>query len=209
MNINDLENIIEDMKKNIIPEVYPNIYAITESISLSNTISDIIVKELGFASIAKDWVKIIAEMIGNKKCLEIMAGAGAFSKALSDYGIDIIATDDFSWDKWNNRTKWIDIEDMSAVDAISKYNNVDFILCSWPPYAEPHMYNALMQMRQVNPSAHIIYIGEEYGGCCADDNFFEEAIDISYDDEYSIYINKVSKLYIRRDGMYDKIVIYK
>lgn len=38
---------------------------------------------------------------------------------------------------------------------------------------DDNAYKCLKLMREVNPKAKMIYIGEWSGGCTADDNFFE------------------------------------
>lgn len=58
-----------------------------------------LIKYSSFILISKDWIKPFAEWIGQRKCLEIMAGHGMLSKALRDEGVNVIAvTDDFSWE---------------------------------------------------------------------------------------------------------------
>ena len=50
-----------------------------------------------WAIVDKHWTKELAKWIGNRKCLEVMAGAGWLAKALDFYKVDIIATDDYLW----------------------------------------------------------------------------------------------------------------
>lgn len=51
----------------------------------------------------KNWTKILADWIEGRKCLEIMAGAGWLSYALSGFGTKCTATDDFSWDEKHDK----------------------------------------------------------------------------------------------------------
>ncbi|HHU17128.1 MAG TPA: hypothetical protein GXZ70_02715 [Clostridiales bacterium] len=55
---------------------------------------------------------------------------------------------------------------------------------SWPPYNDEIAINVLWKMREVNPSCIMICIGEEAGGCTANDEFFRniEVIDDKYFD---------------------------
>lgn len=42
----------------------------------------------------------------------------------------------------------------------------------WPSYNDEIAVKVLKKMREVNPSCIMIYIGEEKGGCTANDEFF-------------------------------------
>ena len=57
-------------------------------------------------------------------------------------------------------------------------------------------------MREINPSAIMIVIGEGQGGCTANDDFFEE-INIIKDEK----INYINCLYETWDGLYDFIML--
>jgi len=171
--------IIELLKQKQIPETYPE-PELRDTLTFFPGISslyarDKIIQNSCFCLLAKDWIEPLADWIGKRKCLEIMCGSGALSKSLQDCSIDIHATDNFSW-KYSNNQLWTIIENLDAVTAIEQYGKeVDIIICSWPPYQEPAAYNALLKMREINPNAVMIYIGEPPGGCTADDNFFEIA----------------------------------
>ena len=84
-----------------------------------------------------------------------------------------------SWPaNWKRKT-FTHIEVMDAIDAIKKFGKeVEFIIMSWPPYNEPIAYEVLKTMREVNPNLKLIFIGEDYGGCTADDNFFDNVKEI-------------------------------
>lgn len=180
------EGIIEGLKNHEIPDRYPKgkNYGLTfmnHSLNASSlTYRDEIIDLSGFVFLSKEWVEPLSKWIGNRKCLEVMAGTGSLSKSLQDYGVNIIATDIiddsyFQCREWEDK-RWTDIEQISAVDAIEKYGkDVDIVIMSWPPYQRPDGYEALMKMREINPDLIMIYIGETEGGCTADDDFFEVA----------------------------------
>jgi hypothetical protein len=179
--IGDLDRAVEALDAKRIPESYPFKEARNSGSSLSevlNTTSLLFryyfgrIRTESNALISKDWVKPLANWIGDRKCLEIMAGQGMLSKALQDEGVNIIATDkkNISTDAWTN------VERLDCLKAIQKYGkDVDLIVCSWPPYDEDSAYKVLTLMREVNPQLMMIYIGEGCGGCCADNQFFETA----------------------------------
>ena len=156
-----------------------------------------------FSLVSNKWVRPLSEYIGDKKCLEIMAGKGVLSKCLHDNGVDIIATDDYTW-KWHRNRKnksgqklkldelWYDVEDLNCLEAIDKYGgDSDYIICSWPPYGTKVLYKALLKMREIRPKSKMIYIGENKGGCNAEIRFFNEAVFINDD----IKFNEIASLY--------------
>lgn len=143
-----------------------------------------VISKIGFALITKEFIKSLSDYIGDNKCLEIMAGKGAISKGLKDNGIDVIATDNYSWNERLDiaNDSWTDIENIDCLDAIKKYGkNVSYVICSWIPYNSSIGYEALKLMNEINPDCKMIVIGEGKGGCTADDLFFEH---LEYMDDY-------------------------
>lgn len=143
---------------------------------------------MGFSVVTKRNCRVLAKIIGNSNVLEIMCGLGAYTATLRQLGIHVIPTDDMSWidydtSKYKNWKKyaWVkDIQSLDAVEAIRKYGkSVGFIIMSWPPQNEDFALNALMEMRRVNTSCRMIYVGEKRGGCTANDAFFDEIDDVS------------------------------
>jgi hypothetical protein len=125
-----------------------------------------------FAFVSWKWVKPLATFIDKKKVLEVMAGRGILAYALRELGINMIATDDFSFARsvqsgvhypefsfasWKDPVT--DIEEMDALDAIENYGSiVDYLLVSWPyPNIALHI---IRKMYEVNPKALVIFIGE-------------------------------------------------
>jgi len=140
-----------------------------------------------WAIVDKQWTKGLARWIGNRTCLEIMSGAGWLSKALSSYGIDIVATDDFSWKADKKQHKDITIvhpvETLESTEAVKKYKNRDILIVSWPPLDSEAVCSACSEWGNDKP---IIYIGETEGGCCAPENFWNNFKEI--DDSPNIAI---------------------
>lgn len=163
-----------------------------------------IVNNVGFCLVAYDWVRELATGLKDKKCLEIMAGSGALSKALQDCSVDIICTDSYEnesnyYSSWKNH--FTEVENIDAMEAIEKYGkDVDYIICAWPPYNESNFTKALNRHHELNPNSKVIYIGEEEGGCTADDTFFEQ-----YDVIDCEITCKANDLYHRWSGIHDTI----
>lgn len=178
-------------KQELIDDIKDNIRALEER--------DIFIKAAGFALITKNFVKALSEWIGDRSVLEIMAGSGYISKSLKDEGVNVVAVTDIKESSWGFKKEWTEVEKLSANEAIMKYNNVDIIICSWA-YMDNNMYEALLTMREYNPNAILLYIGEDHGGCTANDNFFENLISIEDKD----FEENVIPLYRRWSGMHDE-----
>lgn len=125
-----------------------------------------------YALVTWSWVIPFAKWIGDRKCLEVMAGRGWLSLALQSLGVNIIATDDYSWIRERNWDEPVtEVEELDAINAVEKYGkDIDLLIISWP-YMDEIAYNTIKELNNINPNAQIIYIGEGMGGCTADDDF--------------------------------------
>ena len=215
-----MENILEEVKtiynmieNKQIPKYTPDfvqdnfnleVYFYEELIDImgNSNIRKSFIKRSAYTCLSEEWINPLADYLKGKKCLEIMAGGGALSTVLSLRGVDIICTDNHEWDRF---TKWQEPLKFDCVEAIELYGqDIDYIICSWAIQYSPAMYNSLLKMREVNPNCTLIYIGELYGGNCATDEFFEEAI--SVEDESFI---KITNSYKSWCGMHDTLALYK
>ena len=61
-----------------------------------------------------------------------------------------------------------------------------------------------MSMREINPTAMMIYIGEGAGGCTADEKFFETAIVVP-DSEFQHAVREYRSAYC----IHDRLVLIK
>lgn len=158
------------------------------------------IEKMGFAYVSWEWVNPLVSWIGERKVLEVMSGKGTLAHALREKGIDVMATDDFSWHenmKWNSL--WTKIRNRDALTAIERYGKKrDVLIMSWAPYNKPIGYEVLKKYHEVNPNGILLVIGEGNGGCTADGDFFyhfEEIEDESFDE--------VKYAYERWEGMHD------
>lgn len=157
-----------------------------------------------FAFVSHRWVKPFADWIGKRQVLEVMAGAGWLARALREYKIDVIATDDYSWHKKRDWKMQTDVEEIQAADAITKYGKkADILIISWP-HMDSAAYEAIKLMIEVNPETLVVYIGEDEGGCTADTLFFEHFSEI-WDEQFK----KAAELFQRWPGMHDYIKLGK
>lgn len=194
-----MDKLINGLKNKVIPREYPKdvIYSFG-----SYEYRNIVIKLQGFPLITEKNLDPIIKYIGDKKCLEVMAGTGSFSYYLKSKGVDIIATDNHQWElsgRWSE--SWCNIENIDCVEAIGKYSDREVIIISWP-YMDSNAYKCLLKMREVNPKATMIYIGEWCCGCTANDDFFENLNIINND-----YITEANKNYNNWFGIHDRIYL--
>lgn len=170
-----------------------------------------IIKEQGYVFLSHNWLSELAIWIGKRKCLEVMSGGGALAYNLRKYGVDIISTDNYQFRKmkeegnlsWDFKI-WEQAENLDCVNAIDKYGEqVDIVIMAWA-YMDINAYRTLIKMREVNPNCLMIFIGEGYGGCTANDDFFEE-INIIDDEEF----NKINEHFESWNFINDRLVLLK
>lgn len=96
--------------------------------------------------------------------LEIMAGNAYWAKALSKTGIDVVASDNLEWAKTSStgQKQFMPVENLSAVEAIEKYQNIDLILCSWSPNFGDQDIKVIKKWHQICQN-RLIFIGEKNG----------------------------------------------
>jgi|688.fasta_scaffold168898_5 hypothetical protein len=190
-----------------IPEFYPSEMVNNYQLGCCERRSKFI-KQIGFTLISNDWIKPLSQWIGNRKCLEVMAGTGALSFALQKQNINIKATDDFSWkneNSWNaDKNYWTEIENIDAIEAVIKYGkDINILVMSWA-YMDDVAYRVLKTMREVNPFCVMICIGEGHGGCTADDEFFDNVITIE-DEEFEKSVSNFKQWW----GIHDYPQLFK
>jgi hypothetical protein len=76
----------------------------------------------------------LAELIGDRECVEIAAGDGTLARFLRDAGVEIVATDDYSWQK--TRREITDVVEQDARTALRERRPA-VVVCSWPPAGNP------------------------------------------------------------------------
>lgn len=75
-------------------------------------------------------IRELAAMVGDRACLEIAAGDGTLSRFLDKEGVQITATDDYSWSP--NVTFPAAVLRQDARSAL-RLHKPEVVVCSWPP----------------------------------------------------------------------------
>lgn len=159
-----------------------------------------------FGFVSWNWINPLAEWIGDRKCLEVMAGRGWLTRGLRDRGTSIRATDDFSWHKEDKYKRWENlvtyVEELDAIESVEKYGkNVDILIMSWP-YMDDTAYEVIKTLYEVNPKAVVVYCGEGRGGCTASDKLFGH-FKSTGEDVNNRFHDKVASKYESWQGIYD------
>ena len=136
---------------------------------------------------------------------ELCCGTGWFSHWMIKYGIPLKnATDNKSWGKYKANEAFLDIvKKEDAVRFVKNTPETDMYVLSWP-YMDPL---ARMIWDAMKPGQYLLYIGEDWGGCTADESFFQ-AIDgfEIVDDEY---FNKIDETFVQFWGIHDRPRLFK
>lgn len=109
----------------------------------------------------------------SKNLLAVGSGCGFIEYLLQRAGADIIATDLRAYDLWDY--PHMNIERLSADDAIEKYSDRDLFLC-WPSYNESWAFECIQKLKK---DRLVFYVGEG-GGCTADKDFNDYIMDNKY-----------------------------
>lgn len=79
---------------------------------------------------SRELVDALAEMIADRKCLEIGAGDGTLARFLKGRGVQLTATDSHEWNSAVQYPDWV--LKQGAKEALS-VNRPEVVICSWPP----------------------------------------------------------------------------
>jgi hypothetical protein len=90
-----------------------------------------LVKQRGiYCFYSRELIVRLTEIIGTRSCLEIAAGDGTLTRFLAEAGVNIRATDDFSWQQGVDHP-----ESVMRMDARASLvqHSPEVVICSWPP----------------------------------------------------------------------------
>ena len=75
-------------------------------------------------------IAALADRIGARSCIEIAAGDGTLTRFLAQQGVQIQASDDYSWEHAVRYPEWV--ARMDAKEAL-RLHAAEVVICSWPP----------------------------------------------------------------------------
>jgi hypothetical protein len=132
----------------------------------------------------KNLSKIIRKLIKDNLVLEVCAGDGTLSHWLRQYGVNIIATDNFSWGvngkhkstRENPIISVFEVQKMEALEAIDYYSP-RMVIASWIPYGDSLDIKILKKKVE-----YFILIGESKWGCTGTIDFWDEYKKLGYEE---------------------------
>jgi hypothetical protein len=115
---------------------------------------------------SRELVDAVAALIGSRSSLEIAAGDGTLTRFLRDRGVQITATDDYSWQQRVQYPDFVVRED--AREALRR-RAPEAVICSWPPAG-----NAFERFVFMTPSVQLyIVIGSRHRFASSDWTAYE------------------------------------
>ncbi|MGM9904652.1 SAM-dependent methyltransferase [Lactobacillus sp.] len=132
--------------------------------NLLNNVRQYLSLEYGIWSLPNmETAQLIRDELGVETALEVMAGNAYWSKALSEAGIQVWATDSLEWSKSSQTGKkpFYRVENLPADQAIMKYAACDLILCSWAPNFGKADLELIAAKQHYAPAARLLFIGEK------------------------------------------------
>lgn len=122
-----------------------------------------------FPILSKEWIEHAASYCKQFNNIhELAAGNGWLTYWLRQYGVNIEScTDNYSWKKFTYNNDWVTKKD--AIESVKEHKKADLFILSWP-YMDDMAANIFKAMK---PNQRLLYIGEGWGGCTADDEFFK------------------------------------
>ena len=116
------------------------------------------IPNLETAQVIKDQLKV-------NTGLEIMAGNGYWSKALSQVGVKMTATDNLDWSRTSNTgvKAFVPVSNYDAAKAVKQFSDVDLIICSWAPNFGNSDEKVVNAWQKLNSATHLLFVGERNG----------------------------------------------
>jgi hypothetical protein len=170
------------------------------------TMRESYIRQYGFYIVSEDFIQNTVENFSKNKILEVGAGTGFLSACLQNAGVDIIPTEaHLTNNHYGFKKTYTEIIEEDSVNYLkNNKNRFDTVLMSWPNYDSTFAYKVVKNMVA---GQTLIYIGEGYGGCTADDKFFdymEEHAEILHNET-----NKFNQGSFSWVGIHDRVQIFK
>lgn len=125
------------------------------------------IKSYGYPLISAECVNVLVDFLRGHKVLDAGSGTGFLSRQLGLRGLDVTCVDIGTPYPFASNVVKLDIKGDAAVQLPGDYSAV---LLAWPCYESPFAEQVLAAMK---PGQLLVYLGEDEGGCCASNEFFE------------------------------------
>lgn len=136
---------------------------------------------------------------------EVCCGTGWFSHWMKKYGIPLKeAVDNKTWKTYKLENKFLPfVKQDDAARFVKQSGDADMFVLSWP-YMDPLAH---MIWKNMKPGQYLMYIGEGYGGCTADEGFFNAVSQHQVRDDKEF--NEIAKAFVQFNGLHDLPELYK
>jgi len=130
--------------------------------------------------------------------LSVFSGLALTERGAVGQGADVICTDiKIAPNRWCQGTPVMKVEKIRCDRAMRRYPNRN-VFMAWPPFGDP---SARKCAEQIKTGRKLIYVGEDWYGCNADDSFF---------DLMGREFREIETLRIPRfSGINDSVVVYE
>lgn len=132
---------------------------------------DTLVAKYAWAIPNENAIRLLA---GMGPIIEMGAGNGYWAKLIADAGGTIEPYDKTPGShhfKSRTPTLWHPVLE-GGVEKITDRHSGHVLLLVWPPYGKSLAFDALTRYMEVGGRT-VVFVGESYGGCTADDRFFK------------------------------------
>jgi hypothetical protein len=158
------------------------------------------VKQYAWTITDPETVAFVAEH-SRGRLVDPMAGTGYWAWVLTQLGVDVAAYDlnppapDREDNHWHrNVTAHATVGRADAVESVCLHSDRTLLL-SWPPYG----FDA-RPILDAFKGDRVVYIGEDWGGCCGDDGLFETF--------ERGWVKVAERVPVQWDGMHDIVHVY-
>lgn len=157
-----------------------------------------------FVLLTEEFIRSLQRVCTNfTNIVEIGAGIGWLGYWLSKYGVKVQASiDNKSWPEFPQEQYLDIVQDMDSIDYLLLHPEVDLFILAWPQEDDvaARIWQALL------PGQHLLYIGEDRGGCTATTTFFELVQGHEVDNHATA---EMKKSFLSFDDFYDQPCLYK
>jgi SAM-dependent methyltransferase len=131
---------------------------------------DQLIPKTSFVVLSRELITALVGVLHNRRVVEIGSGSGFLAKQLEKYGVPVTAID-HGESRYSLSPFKIHKRDLDQ-DVRNRYwlfNRFDTFLMTWPDCGSDLAYRISQRMKA---GQSLVYQGEGWGGCTADDNFF-------------------------------------